>query len=78
MTPAESLATARSVLFVPGDRPERTAELTWAREVAAPDVTGGVIVVDGKMVDKPVVDRARRQPASAAREAENQPTWEST
>ncbi len=34
-------------------------ELAWAREVLAAS-TGGVAVVRGRMVDKPVVDRARR------------------
>ena len=35
-------------------------ELDWARQVVAVAADGGVRVVDGKMVDKPVVDRARR------------------
>ncbi|WP_061297534.1 HpcH/HpaI aldolase/citrate lyase family protein [Herbidospora cretacea] len=34
-------------------------DLAWAREVMAAS-TGGVAVVRGQMVDKPVVDRARR------------------
>jgi citrate lyase subunit beta/citryl-CoA lyase len=55
-----------------------TAELAWAREVVSGDATGGVTVVDGKMVDKPVVDRARRLLASAARGARNEPSRERT
>ncbi|GAB3176741.1 HpcH/HpaI aldolase/citrate lyase family protein [Streptomyces incanus] len=38
-------------------------ELRWAREVTT--VQDGVSVVDGKMVDKPVLERARRILASA-------------
>ncbi|CAM5739793.1 CoA ester lyase [Mycolicibacterium aubagnense] len=34
-------------------------ELAWARRVDAVAAAGGVRVIDGKMVDKPVVDRAR-------------------
>jgi len=46
-----------------------TAEaLAWASEVVA-GADGGVAVVDGQMVDKPVVDRARRLLASASRRA---------
>lgn len=36
------------------------AEIAWARAVLAAAAEGGVTVVDGRMVDKPVVDRARR------------------
>ncbi|MEY8038928.1 CoA ester lyase [Saccharopolyspora cebuensis] len=35
-------------------------ELTWARAVVAAAGDGGVAVLDGRMVDKPVVERARR------------------
>ena len=44
-------------------------EVAWARRVLAADCTGGVTVVDGKMVDTPVVERARRLLASAGRGA---------
>ena len=36
------------------------AQLTWARAVLAASSSPGVAVVDGEMVDKPVLDRARR------------------
>lgn len=42
-------------------------ELAWAQAVVASAAGGGVTVVDGRMVDKPVVDRARRLLASTAR-----------
>ncbi len=50
------------------------AELAWARKVAAAvEAAGaayrGVIVVDGKMVDKPVVDRALRTLGAAGEAA---------
>jgi citrate lyase subunit beta/citryl-CoA lyase len=35
-------------------------EVAWATRVLAAAVDGGVVVVDGQMVDKPVLDRARR------------------
>jgi len=35
------------------------AEVEWARAVLAAAQDGGVAVLDGRMVDKPVVDRAR-------------------
>jgi citrate lyase subunit beta/citryl-CoA lyase len=41
--------------FAPSPR-----EVEWARKVTAVAVTGKACVVDGKMVDKPVVDRAAR------------------
>lgn len=40
-------------------------ELRWAREVVASASDGAVTVLDGAMVDKPVVDRARRLLAAA-------------
>jgi len=44
-----------------------TAEdLAWAAEVVAGADDGGVAVVGGQMVDKPVVDRARRLLATAS------------
>lgn len=38
------------------------AELAWARRIvdAAQSAGGGAVAVDGKMVDRPVLDRARR------------------
>lgn len=36
------------------------AEVAWAEKVMAAAADGGVSVVDGRMVDKPVVERARR------------------
>lgn len=42
-------------------------ELAWAEAVVASAAGGGVTVVDGRMVDKPVVDRARRLLAPTAR-----------
>jgi citrate lyase subunit beta/citryl-CoA lyase len=44
-------------------------ELAWAREIVSAAAGGGVTVVGGRMVDKPVVDRARRLLASAPGEA---------
>jgi citrate lyase subunit beta/citryl-CoA lyase len=41
--------------FLPSDE-----QLEWARRVVHAAESGAVAVVDGKMVDKPVVDRARR------------------
>ncbi|MEV0149901.1 MULTISPECIES: CoA ester lyase [unclassified Nonomuraea] len=35
-------------------------EVRWARSVVEAGGAGGVVVLDGRMVDKPVVDRARR------------------
>jgi citrate lyase beta subunit len=53
--------------------PDRS-ELDWARRVldAAPqdgggEVSAGAFVVDGRMVDRPVLDRARRILARAGR-----------
>jgi len=45
------------------------AELTWARRVVeqAAAAHGAAIAVDGKMVDRPVLDRAQRIVAAAAR-----------
>lgn len=40
-------------------------DVTWARKVVAAAREGGVVLVAGRMVDKPVVDRARRILASA-------------
>jgi citrate lyase subunit beta/citryl-CoA lyase len=40
-------------------RPTET-QVAWARAVLASSLSPGVAVVDGEMVDKPVVDRARR------------------
>ena len=40
-------------------RPTEEA-LRWARAVVEAAASGAVVVLDGKMVDKPVVDRARR------------------
>ncbi|QNN54864.1 CoA ester lyase [Nocardioides mesophilus] len=35
-------------------------ELVWAGKVVAASAGGGVVLLDGQMVDKPVVERARR------------------
>lgn len=43
-------------------------ELDWARKVTTVAADGGVRVIDGKMMDKPVVDRARRILARGNRE----------
>ncbi|MBB5157366.1 HpcH/HpaI aldolase/citrate lyase family protein [Saccharopolyspora phatthalungensis] len=51
--------TAVNEAFVPD-----ADELAWAVEVLQRD-DGGAVVVDGRMVDKPVVDRARRLVARA-------------
>lgn len=40
-------------------------QLEWARRVVAAARDGAVVVVDGRMVDKPVLDRARRLLADA-------------
>lgn len=40
-------------------------QLEWARRVVAAAQDGAVVVVDGRMVDKPVLDRARRLLADA-------------
>lgn len=40
-------------------------QLEWARRVVAAAQDGTVVVVDGRMVDKPVLDRARRLLADA-------------
>jgi len=40
-------------------RPSAT-EISWARRVLAVSGDGSVGVVDGAMVDRPVVERARR------------------
>lgn len=42
-------------------------QLRWAREVVTSASGGAVTVLDGAMVDKPVVDRARRLLAAAER-----------
>lgn len=42
-------------------------EIAWAESVVAAATGGGVAVVGGRMVDKPVVDRARRLLAQARR-----------
>ena len=42
-----------------GFRPS-AEDVSWARTVVAAVGEGGVALVDGRMVDKPVVDRARR------------------
>lgn len=51
----DQVAAARAA-FVPGE-----AEVAWARRVLeAVEAGGDVVLVDGAMVDRPVVDRARR------------------
>jgi citrate lyase subunit beta/citryl-CoA lyase len=37
----------------------RSAEIAWAERVVAADVEGGAQIVDGRMIDAPVVARAR-------------------
>lgn len=50
------------------------AEIDWAKAVlaAADEAAGGPVLLDGRMVDKPVVDRARRLVAGADPEHESQ------
>jgi citrate lyase subunit beta/citryl-CoA lyase len=53
----------RQVTVVEAELAPSEADVRWARSVlAGVEAAGGsaVVVVDGKMVDKPVVDRARR------------------
>ena len=47
------------------------AEVAWAERVLASAQDGALAVVDGRMVDKPVVDRARRVLA-ASKTSENE------
>jgi citrate lyase subunit beta/citryl-CoA lyase len=37
-----------------------TQQIDWAESVVAASAHGGPVVLDGRMIDKPVVDRARR------------------
>jgi citrate lyase subunit beta/citryl-CoA lyase len=36
------------------------AEVTWAQRVVEAAVAGGVVAVDGRMVDEPLIRQARR------------------
>jgi citrate lyase subunit beta / citryl-CoA lyase len=49
--------TARAFLFVPGDRPDRFDK--------ARDSDADIVVIDGQMVDKPVIELARSLLAAA-------------
>lgn len=40
-------------------------ELAWARKVVAASPNGGAVSLDGRMIDKPVIDKARRTLALA-------------
>ncbi|NEK56869.1 CoA ester lyase [Geodermatophilus sabuli] len=48
-------------------------ELEWAREVLRADVAGGAVAVRGQMVDRPVLERARRIVMSLGRDARETP-----
>lgn len=54
------------------------AEVRWAERVLAAAQDGAVAVVDGRMVDKPVVDRARRTLAAAPAAVPTTPENEET
>lgn len=53
------------VAAVNGGFSPNEAELDWARRVLAAARLQGAVVVDGKLVDKPVLDRAQRLLAAA-------------
>ncbi|GAB2740027.1 HpcH/HpaI aldolase/citrate lyase family protein [Nocardioides pakistanensis] len=58
----------RQVLTVAEAFAPSAEERAWAERVLAGAGDNGVAVVDGRMIDKPVVERARRVLAAAARE----------
>ena len=69
---------SRTCLFVPDDHPKQVAplrralapsaaELAWAERVLqAAAASHGAVQLDGRMIDKPVIERARRTVERAA------------
>ncbi|MCX5044072.1 HpcH/HpaI aldolase/citrate lyase family protein [Aldersonia sp. NBC_00410] len=50
----------RQVPVVTAEMRPTDVEVEWAHAIIGASAAGGVVVVNGLMVDKPVVDRARR------------------